>query len=87
MPNGQTLRFPVQGTTRRNAVMTATDDSGRPVFRLRRVRGTGPGQERKNVVEIVVEPGRQITNELVLAMVAGYQSLHSFFDRPGNPSG
>lgn len=82
MPNGQMLRFPVQGTTRWSAVMTATDDSDLPVFRIRRVRSTGPGPEHKNRVEIVVEPGSQITTELVLAMVAGYQNLDSFFDRP-----
>jgi hypothetical protein len=82
MPNGQTLRFPVQGATRWSAVMTATDDSDRPVFRIRRVRSTGPGPEHKNRVEIVVEPGSQITTELLLALVAGYQNLDSFFDRP-----
>jgi hypothetical protein len=82
MPNGQTLRFPVQGTTRRNAVMTATDNSDLPVFRIRRVRSTGLGPERKNRIEIVVEPGSKITTELLLAMVAGYQNLDSFFDSP-----
>lgn len=83
MPHGQTLRFPVQGTTRMNAVMTATDDSDLPVFRIRRVRSAGPGQERKNMVEIAVEPGSQITDELLLVMVAGYRNLHTFFNRPG----
>ncbi len=52
MPDGRTLRFPVQGTSRRNAVMTAVDDSGRPVFRIRKVQGARRGPERGNWVEI-----------------------------------
>lgn len=82
MSNGQSLRFPVQGTSKRNAVMTATDDSGEPVFRLRQVRNTGREQERKKVVEVVVEPGRQITPDLLLVMATGYYNLATFFDRP-----
>jgi hypothetical protein len=81
MSNGQSLRFPVQGTSKSNAVMTATDDSGDPVFRLGRVRNTRRGQERKKVVEIVVEPGRQITPDLLLVMATGYYNLYTFFDR------
>jgi hypothetical protein len=61
--------------------MTATDDSGDPVFRLGRVRNTRRGQERKKVVEIVVEPGRQITPDLLLVMATGYYNLYTFFDR------
>jgi hypothetical protein len=63
--------------------MTATDDSGDPVFRLGRVRNTGRGQERKKVVEIVVEPGRQITPDLLLVMATGYYNLCTFFDHGG----
>jgi hypothetical protein len=83
LSNGQSLRFLVQGTSKRNAVMTATDDSGETVFRLRQVRNTGQGQERKKVVEVVVEPGRQITPDLLLVMATGYYNLATFFDRPG----
>jgi hypothetical protein len=79
--NGQSLRFPVQGTSKRNAVMTATEDSAEPVFRLKQVRNTRPGQQRKKVVEIVVEPGRQITPDLLLVMATGYYNLCTFFDR------
>jgi len=81
LPNGQSLRFPVQGTSNLNAVMTATDDSGRPVFRIRKVRNTGPGQGHRKVVEILVEPGRRITPELLLVMATGYHNLDNFFDR------
>ena len=83
LSNGQSLRFPVQGTSKRNAVMTATDDSGEPVFRLRQVRNTGRGEERQKVVEVVVAPGRQITPDLLLVMATGYHNLANFFDRPG----
>ena len=81
LSNGQSLRFPVQGTSVLNAVMTATDDSGRPVFRIRKVRNTRPEQGHRKVVEILVEPGRRITPELLLVMVAGYHDLDNFFDR------
>ena len=63
LSDGRTLRFPVQGTSKSNAVMTATDDAGSPVFRLRRVRNAGPGGHRKKAVEILVERGRQATPE------------------------
>lgn len=75
MPDGQSLRFPVFGTWQGNAVMVATDDAGSPVFQLRQVR-------REKVVEILVEPGRQITPELLLAIATGQHNLANFFDRP-----
>ncbi len=81
LSNGQSLRFPVQGTSKLNAVMTATDNSGQPVFRIRKVRNTTPEQRQEKVVEILVEPGRQITPELLLAMATGYHNLDNFFDR------
>jgi Fe-S cluster assembly scaffold protein SufB len=81
MPDGRSLRFPVQGTSRFSAVMAATDDAGSSVFRLRQVRNTGSGQHHKKVVEILVEPGRQITPEMLLAMATGYYNLCTFFDR------
>jgi hypothetical protein len=83
MSNGQTLRFPVRGTSNLNAVMTATDDSGGPVFRIRQVRSPRLEEKRKKVVEILVEPGRQITPELLLVMTTGYHNLDNFFDRGG----
>jgi hypothetical protein len=81
LADGRTLRFPVQGTSRWNAVMTAVDDSGRPVFRIRMVRGAGRGSERENWVEVLVEPGRQAADELLLVIATGYYNLHTFFDR------
>ena len=55
--DGQSLRFPVEGTSKSNAVMTATDNGGNPVFRVRQVRNARPEQKRQNVVEILVEVG------------------------------
>jgi hypothetical protein len=81
MSDGRSVRFPVQGTSKSNAVMTATDDAGSPVFRLRRVRNAGPGGHRKKAVEILVEPGRQTTPEMLLIMATGYYNLSTFFDR------
>jgi hypothetical protein len=83
MPDGRSLRFPVQGTSKGNAVMTAIDDVGGSVFRLRQVRNTGSGQQYKKVVSILVEPGRQITPEMLLVMATGYYNLCTFFDRSG----
>lgn len=77
--NGPSLRFPVHGTSKLNAVMTATD-AGKPVFRVRQVRNARPEQKRRKVVEILVEPGRQITPELLLVMATGYYNLATFFD-------
>jgi hypothetical protein len=102
MPDGQLLLFPVRGTWISNAVMTAKDEAGSPVFRLRDVRNAWSGQQRKKValfamldvlrrlvgrgdppvVEIVVEPGRQITPEMLLVIATGYNNLYTFFDRP-----
>lgn len=83
MSNGQSLRFPVQGRSKFNAVMAATGEAGDPAFRLRQVRNARPGQQGKKVVEIIVEPGKQITPELLLVMAAGYYNLYTFFDRGG----
>jgi hypothetical protein len=83
LSNGQSLRFPVHGTSKLNAVMTATDDAGRPVFRIRKVRNARPERGHKRVVEILVEQGRWITPELLLAMATGYHNLDTFFDRSG----
>jgi len=61
--------------------MTATDDAGNSVFRLRQVRNTESGQQHKKVISILVEPGRQITPEILLVMATGYYNLCTFFDR------
>jgi hypothetical protein len=61
--------------------MTAIDDSGRPVFCIRMVRSAGRGPEREKWVEVLVEPGRQVTDELLLVIATGYYNLHTFFDR------
>lgn len=79
--NGRSVRFPVHGTSKLNAVMAATDDAGSPVFRLRQVRNARLGGQRKKVVEILVEPGRKITPEMLLVMATGYYNLCTFFDR------
>jgi hypothetical protein len=81
MSDGRSLRFPVQGTSKQNAVMAATDDAGSPVFRLRQVRNTGSGQQHKKMVSILVESGKPITPEMLLVMATGYYNLCTFFDR------
>jgi hypothetical protein len=80
LSDGQSLRFPVLGISKLDAVMIATDNFGRPVFRIRKVRNTRPEQSQKKVVEILVEPGRRITPELLLVMATGYHNFDNFFD-------
>jgi hypothetical protein len=79
MSDGQTLRFPVSGTSNLNAVMSAIDEAGVPVFRLRQLRSR---DSQPKTVEVVVEPGRLPTPELLLAAATGYHNLENFFDRP-----
>ena len=61
--------------------MTAIDDSGRPAFRIRKVRSTRRPPQPGNWVEVLVEPCRQVTDELLLVIATGYYNLDTFFDR------
>jgi hypothetical protein len=80
MSDGRSLRFPVHGTSKSNAIMTAVDERGQPVFALRQVRGA---RSQPNCVEIVVEANRHLTPELLLVMATSYYNLYTFFDRGG----
>ena len=66
------LRFPVRGTERTNAIMTAVDPAGNRVARYRLNDG----------VEITVHPGQQLTDELVLAIAISAPWLSSYFKTP-----
>jgi DivIVA domain-containing protein len=74
------LRFPVRGTRRTNAIMTAVDQAGNNVARYR----IG-GQRRWSKVEIIVHPGQPLTDELVLAIAMSAPWLSSYFSHP-NPA-
>lgn len=77
-PDGRSLRFPVQGTSRANAIMTAVDEVGNSVARYRIVPFSTGSLGRKNI-QIAVHPGRELTNELILAIVISAPQLRSYF--------
>ena len=60
-PGQRWLRFPVRGTSRGNAIMTAVDQAGNKVARY---RFTDAGK----TIEITVHPDRRLTEELALAI-------------------
>jgi hypothetical protein len=60
--------------------MTAVENRGHPVFSLRQVRGD---RSQPKFVEIVVEPDRHLTPELLLVMATSYYNLYTFFDHEG----
>jgi DivIVA domain-containing protein len=70
--NQRWLQFPVRGTGRANAIMTAVDQAGNRVARYRLNHG----------VEITVHPGQQLTDELVLAIAISAPWLSSYFESP-----
>jgi DivIVA domain-containing protein len=77
-PDQRWLKFPVRGTERANAVMTAVDQAGNKVARYRdQDIADGLGNE------ITVHPGQQLTDELVLALVISAPWFHSFFTTSG----
>ncbi len=72
------LWFPVRGTWRTNAIMTAVDQAGNSIARYRLIGG----QRRWNRVEITVHAGQQLTDELVLAIAISAPWLSMYFSRP-----
>ena len=79
-PGHRWLRFPVRGTRRANAVMTAVDQGGTKVARYRLARKES-GLRWK--VGITVHPGQELTDELALALALSAPWLSSFFQTNG----
>jgi DivIVA domain-containing protein len=77
-PDGRSLQFPVQGTRRANAIMTAVDEAGNSVARYRIIPFSTGSLGRKSI-QIAVVPGRDLTNELILALVISAPQLRSYF--------
>jgi hypothetical protein len=73
-PDQRWLRFLVRGTRQANAIMTAVDQAGNRIARYR-IAGRGPRFGWKTLldlsksVEIIVNPGWELTDELALALV------------------
>ena len=78
------LRFPVRGTDRANAVMTAVDQARNRIALYRLADKSGQQKEfwRRGSVEIIVHPGRKLTDELALTLALSADWLRSYFDQP-----
>jgi len=84
-PDRRWLEFPVRGTGRANAIMTAVDQDGNKVARYRL---TGKLRAFSALpMEITVQPGHPLTDELVLAIVISAGWLGSYFSPPEGGGG
>ena len=77
-PDQRWLRFPVRGTSRENAIMTAVDQAGNKVARY---RFTGAR------IEIAVHPDHRLTEELALVIAASATWAVDYFFVPPPSSG
>jgi DivIVA domain-containing protein len=75
-PGQRWLRFPVRGTTRADAIMTAVDQAGNKVARYRLALDE---TRRRDIVEVTVHPGQQLTDELTLVIALSVDWLRSYF--------
>jgi DivIVA domain-containing protein len=84
-PDQRLLRFPVRGTTRADAIMTAVDEGGNNVARYRIARWGHVEKYffRAGAVEITIHPDRKLTDELILAIAISAPWLSGYF----NPGG
>jgi len=83
-PDRRWLRFLVRGTRKADAIMTAVDQAGNRVARYRIPgRGLRFGWETlvdlSKSVEIIVNPGWELTDELALALVISARWLQPYF--------
>jgi DivIVA domain-containing protein len=70
-PGQRWLRFPVRGTRRANAIMTAVDQAGNKIARYR--------LDDRKTTEITLHPDQRLTDELALAIAASAPWLSSYF--------
>jgi DivIVA domain-containing protein len=75
-PGQRWLRFPVRGTERANAIMTAVDQAGSKVARYR-FAGT------RKTIEIAVHPDHRLTQELTLAIAVSAPWIDDYFRHEG----
>jgi hypothetical protein len=72
-PDQRRLEFPVQGTSKAHAIMTAVDQDGNKVAQY-----WAPNWPRRTV-EITVHPDRDLTDELVLVIAISARWFRSYF--------
>ncbi len=80
-PGQRWLRFPVRGTRRLEAIMTAVDEAGNSIVRYRMIPPSF--FLRRSIVEVTVHPGWPLTDELMLAIAISAPWLNSYFLEPG----
>ncbi len=85
-PDQRWLWFPVRGTTRGNAIMTAIDQGGTKVARYR-IIASQPRWNKVNQIEITVHPGQPLTDELLLAIAISASWVSSYFNSGGGGGG
>jgi len=73
LPSGELIQFPVHETSLRNAVMQATEGSGRVILRFRETR-----QGR----QAVADPSLPVTSDIVLLVVLASTFLPGYFRTP-----
>ena len=80
-PDQRWLRFPVRGTTRANAIMTAVDQAGNKVARYRIIGK--PWTITQDTMEIAVHPDELLTDELAIAIAISTPWLSSYLTPVG----
>jgi hypothetical protein len=80
-PGLRWLRFPVRGTHRSNAIMTAADQAGRQVARYR-IAGKGVLTGWR-AIDITVHPDQRLSDELILTLALTAPWISSFFASEG----
>jgi hypothetical protein len=84
---GRVLSFPVRGTSRRNAVMRATDpESGETLVHFRFTKAMASGRKRL-VCEAAVTPHEDVTRELIWAVHQAPKLLWLYFSLPPGGGG
>jgi DivIVA domain-containing protein len=74
-PGRRWLQFPVRGTSRSNAIMTAVEPTGRQVARYM------IGDRR--AIHITVHPDQRLTDELILTLALTARWVSSYFNSSG----
>jgi hypothetical protein len=82
-PDQRWLRFLVRGTRKANAIMTAVDQAGNRVARYRLADKRKALFGLSSSVEIAVNPGWKLTDELAFALVISAKWLQPYLTRPG----
>lgn len=81
-PDQRWLRFLVRRTREENAIMTTVDQAGNSVARYRIVRKGGrqiTSFSPTDSVEIIVHPGRKVTDQLALALAISIGWLWGYY--------